>query len=579
MDLAEPAEPVEPVGSQPESVASETRRAWAEPVVWIALAALLAPLAVAAVRVLASRYFPAADVAVLELDLAHAERVIPWTGVYSRFGFRHPGPALYAWLAPFWHLWGGKGFIVAAACWNALCIGGIVVLLWRRGGVSLLAVGAVALGALEWGVLADLVSPWNPWMVLLATLLFLLLVWEAVAGSPWATVGVVGLGSMLVQFHLGLAPLVSAGVLGVAGALLILHRQRPTRQQMLWCAGVIGAMWVLPMLEQISGHPGNITKLINATTHPTEALSGATVATDVMRQAVAFPPPWLRTPAFDWAGNPIAPTLLTTAPFAALILVAGVLALRDKVVRIGLAIGLGALVVSWLASSRITGPALFYVVRWTWLPALMCWIVGLWALARAARKVLPTREAAPIAANTAAVVAVSLGLVAALTVTVARPTDSPDEVGSRLVSHVIGPVLASVDPDSALGTHLVGETLQGAGIGIVAELDRRGYDVYVPDEYQTSVGVDRVRAGREVDKVLTVSVAYVGARIGTTDRLIAEWDPLTTAQRGEAKELEELELAVLTGARPRTAMREEQSKRRRELIAAGPAIAVYLSHE
>ncbi len=547
----------------------------------VAVSIVVLPIVLAAVHVLQTRYFPASDVAIIQLDLAHAQRGIPLTGVYSRFGFRHPGPALYAWLAPFWHTFAGEGLVVGAAAWNALNAAAIVLLFARRGGRWLLLCGTVVLWSLELGVLSDLVSPWNPWMVLLPTCLLLLVTWETLAGSAYFCAAVVGVASVVVQFHIGLAPLGAVACVAATVRAALAPRKAGERGGSRWrplmYAGVVAALlWAAPLLEQLAGNPGNFTKIADAMSHPSEPIAGPAVGLDATRQALAWPPPWFDTPESNFAGQPVAPSVWRIVPFGVGLVVALWCAARDRVGRIPLAVGVGAVIVGWAACSRITGPALFYVIRWTWIPAALLWVVMCWLVGRRLASAPAIQRRWPGMSRVGAGTAAAVLAAAAVSLVVARDVAPPDAVGSTLVDRVIDPVAAAARRDSPIGTRLVGETLQGAGIGIVAELDRRGFAVYVPDEYETSVGVDRVRAGREVGQELTVSVSYRDVFLDTSDPLVAAWDPLTPTLRAEVSRLEQLHRDVLTGTVPRTAMSAVEVARREELIGRGPAIAVYL---
>ncbi|HLH28386.1 MAG TPA: hypothetical protein VKW77_05690, partial [Acidimicrobiales bacterium] len=184
--------------------------------------------------------------------------------------------------------------------------------------MSLLAFGLADSGAgattYSETVLGALVSPWNPMVVILPMLLLLLLAAVAATGSGLAGVGVLLVGSYVVQTDISTLPLVAvvvllavgtwfvgslrgrrrraaavaaseagshwagpqagppSAVLGDAGRAGGAGRARRTdrradrradRAGMAAAAGLVllVAMWVPPVVEQLTHHPGNLTLL------------------------------------------------------------------------------------------------------------------------------------------------------------------------------------------------------------------------------------------------------------------------------------------------------------------------------
>src|SRR3954469_25808880 len=101
-----------------------------------AIGLVCAPLVIALGRVLfGSSYIPSGDTSLIEMnvrDIAH----VPTLGVYSRFDWNHPGPALYYLLAAPYRLFGGSstGLLVGALLLNIAAIVGSALVARRVGG-------------------------------------------------------------------------------------------------------------------------------------------------------------------------------------------------------------------------------------------------------------------------------------------------------------------------------------------------------------------------------------------------------------------------------------------------------------
>ncbi len=196
-------------------------------VIGLLAAAALLPVAGLGGRLIVSGLppFPVdGDHALIEIATRQAAAGERLLGPYSRFGFHHPGPALFYLYAPFLASFGGS--------YLALCLGvvfldltSLAVVLgifarsrWGEGLAwpSLLLAGYVLyLGP---GVL---VSPWNPHAILLPLLATLVAASAVMAGRDiWLPAAVAG-GSLVLESHLGLLP-----VLAATTAVILLVRVR-----------------------------------------------------------------------------------------------------------------------------------------------------------------------------------------------------------------------------------------------------------------------------------------------------------------------------------------------------------------
>jgi len=176
--------------------------------------ALLVGLAVLPVILPASRIIdgmrgasPASDFALLELSTSEALRGRQLLGPYSRFGWRHPGPAYFYLQAP---LYGASGasstsLPVAALLFNWAALLGVVACLHRWVDQPTVPIFALAL-FLVYGLYLGpgfLYNIWNPAVTILPLGVFLIVCAGLACGRTVVLLIVAGLGSFLVQTHVG----------------------------------------------------------------------------------------------------------------------------------------------------------------------------------------------------------------------------------------------------------------------------------------------------------------------------------------------------------------------------------------
>lgn len=237
---------------------------------------VVVPLVVGAVRLavdLTEDFWSFGDLAVIELSVRNALRGQQLLGPYSRFGWDHPGPALFYLLAPVYWLAGSDTRALFLSAWvvNAASLVSIVAVIRRRAGQRAAWWVAVALGI--WLICVPpvvVMSPWNPYTICLPFLLTLLLSAAAAAGSGWSLVGAAVAGSVVVQIHIGSGPVVAA-VLGAAAIGVLSGRLRTPAavwpsgfRRPRFLAAAIGlllvgaALWGPPVREQLTRDPGNM---------------------------------------------------------------------------------------------------------------------------------------------------------------------------------------------------------------------------------------------------------------------------------------------------------------------------------
>lgn len=550
----------------------------------VALMALLVltPLTVALGRVARGAYWPASDIAVLQLDLTQPG--VPLTGVYSRFGFRHPGPALHWIVQPLWVIFGGRGFFVAAWLISAVAGVSLLVVVRRRfGPIVALATMAVLLTVVATQPEAFVV-PWNPWVGLLPSVLAIALIGEARAGNRVAAPANVLLMSAVVQAHVGYAPLAAVVCVFTAVARVRSRRAESATQsrrvpaETRWSgwlarASIAGtvALWVGPVWQQFTTDEGNLSALWRFFRNPPEALAGSAVGRDAALDVLSWRPPWLESALSHAVGPPPWTALGAAVGFAAIAVVCWTRR-RGLTPELRGAVPLLAVLAAatFIGASRIVGLPSDYLLRWTWTTAVVLAV----ATVASTHALLRSNTRLVGLANSALLGLVALCAIAS--VVGAGRTQRPDRVGSSLTEHVIHDVFDALDSDDVVEVYPVGELIDGAGAGIGAAIESRGVEVFFPEVLEASVGSARVRPGGRLTKRLMVETAEKLRDPATVPGvLVSYWDPLTPEDRAEINDLYfRILRAHDTGLAPDAI--EPMRKRMNELQQRGLGIAVYL---
>jgi hypothetical protein len=522
----------------------------------IAAALLAIPFVIAVASLLGYHWYPSSDLALEVLRIKDVGgRHTPLVGMQSRFDWSHPGPLMFWVFAPAYRVFGNTGLLVGAAALNAAAVIGALFVARRRGGLPMLAIVAVIAAVLVHALGPELlIQIWNPWVPVLPFLLYVLLAWS-VAERDWpALPWLVGIGSLVVQSHVSYAPVVfGLGFLAVAlGAWrwraasprvgddgAIVAGDASSARPWIVAAGIVGVLaWTAPVVQQFTGHPGNLGAIVESFRYPRDPAAGWSTAVGVMGRELGFVGPWIR-------GNDAGPlgTVVTASAIpAVLVLLAtamlGALAWRRGARDAGrlalLAIagaGLGL-----VAVSRITGILGAYLVRWTWVLAALVWLSLLWSLWS-----LRARSSA-----TNALAAVALVIVLGLVVSTGWSAVSVDVPGQQFSDAVaqLGPRVAGrLQQDrryrvTAVDSENVPPPM---GIALFQDLEDRGRQVRVEPRLSRALGAWRTAPQSQVAGVVIV-VAGGDIDRGWTPpagaRRIAAYDPLSPRERARARRLE-----------------------------------------
>jgi hypothetical protein len=537
-----------------------------------ALGGLVAlPLIVALVVLRRPAWVPTLDLAMTELrvrDIASSHP--PLIGLPGRIGTlveqgSHPGPVSFWLMWPFYQLFGASAWALQAAAvsLHVLAMGVFLWIAHRRGGIGLALGGAAVLAILvrtyEVGTLAE---PWNLFLPLLWWMVFLLAVWSVACGDlPLLPVAVFA-GFLCMQTHVSYVALtVGLGILAIGAGLLAVRARRrdpgARRDSIRWCliAVAVGVvLWVPPAIDQLTGSPGNLSILRDYFGDPPEAPVGLRQGVELLLVRLD---PWRLvtehqvatgslTDASQATGGSLVPGSVVLAVWVAAVAAAWRMRHR-QILRLHLVVFV-ALVLGALTMSRIFGFVWYYLMLWAWgITALVMLAIGWTAAALVGRRLGgPARRSAATAGGVALLVVtlVSTVLLVPDAVDVEVPAPRPSATVDRLVPPTVDALAGGAAPaDGRDGRYLVtwldALSIGSQGFGLLNELERRGFDVGVTENYRAPATEHRVIDGTEPTAVvhLATGVHIERARAEPGYRQVAFVDLRTTEERAEYRRL------------------------------------------
>lgn len=536
------------------------------------LAILAAPYLVGAAAVLGDTWWPASDLALLDLRIRDVGTAhTPVLGPFSRFGWSHPGPLLYWLLAPAYNLFGATATasLAAAALQNALVAAGAGVAARRVAGRDFLVLFALAATAFARAAGGEvLVSTWNPWIALAPFVVLVLLTWGLANGdldlAPWWVVA----ASYLVQSHVGYAAVVVA--LGTwAGAAVAWHawhgwRSRAAaggadashrdgggwpdhRRRLVRSIGVgvvLGAAsWVGPVIDQLTNEPGNLRAIVSYFRSSDMPAVGFGVADGVAARQLSPVAPWFGgSERLDFLAR-LAPTsVVWAAPVVAAFLATAWWAWRRRerdLLHLHVTAAVGVLA-GWVATSRITDQPYYYLFRWWWVLAMAVWLAAAWSALRLAPRGW-TLASGRVVVPAAVAVTVVLGGLASL-----DATDPIEPDTHNVAVEVLTPQLtARLDPGATYVVRPIGFSWFETFFGLLNQLDRHDVGVLVDPTFTSHAGARRTLgdpAAPDDEPAGTLLVATGSAVPDSRDdpalEELATYDPLTDDERVELERLQ-----------------------------------------
>jgi hypothetical protein len=525
------------------------------------------PLIVALVALRRPTWIPTLDLAMTELrvrDVASSHP--PLIGLPGRIGTlveqgSHPGPVSFWAMWPFYQLFGASAWALQAAAvsLHVLAMGVFLWIAHRRGGIGLALGGAAVLAILvrtyEVGTLAE---PWNLFLPLLWWMVFLLAVWSVICGDlPLLPVAVFA-GFFCMQTHVSYIGLTGGlGILAVGAVLLAVRARRrdpgARRDSIRWCliAVAVGVvLWVPPVIDQLTSSPGNLSILRDYFGDPPEAPVGLRQGVELL--LVRLDPWSLVTEqqvatgsladASQATGGSLVPGSVVLGVWVAA--VAAAWRIRHRaLLRLHLVVGV-ALVLGALTMSRIFGFVWYYLMLWAWgITALILLTVGWTAAALLATRLddrTRRRGATAGAVALAGVTLVSTALLLPEANDVEAPAPRLSATVGRLVAPTVEALASGAGPAAGRdGRYLVtwsdALSIGSQGLGLVNELERRGFDVGVPGNYRAPATryrvIDRSEATAIVHLATGVNIERPRAEAGF--REIAYVDPRSRKERAE----------------------------------------------
>jgi hypothetical protein len=473
------------------------------PALWMAAAA--APFLVAAARAADRPIALGGDLALSALSTSDAAHLQEFVGPYSRMGWSHPGPTWFYLLAPVFTLLGSSGaaFYASFLAVQALAAA-LVVAAAGRGHAWLQPLAALAV--LVYGLRVPtiiLVNPWNPFALLLPTILLLLLAGRAATGSLSALAGAAAVGTFLVQTHVGTVPLVAAAGLVAAVGWLVTRSGVPVRRlTVIGGFGVAVLCWLPPLWQQLRApaQQGNLYQLTQYFLNS----GGAEGETHSWTQAAVVTGRLFGVPVYGWSAGdqlvdvdhlPTAGVVLLGVQFVGTLLL-GLLGWR---VRHRPAVALAAVLAATEAATlfavhSLRGDVYDYLTLWaTVLPVVLAhgWADLLM------RQVRPTRPAMVVAGTLLAVLAVVLGRH-----TTALVGQLPDSVGVREAVELIDGVLD--DQGAPIELLIDDPAAWPTATGVAQLLEQRGHHVHVNGHWTFMFGASRSLTGAEAVRIIFV---------------------------------------------------------------------------
>ncbi len=545
----------------PDDASTAARPWWRRErhLVMAAVVVTVLPLLIAVPRVLSKGAFALhGDDALVELRVRDVGSHTPLVGSYQRFGFNQPGPALFYLLVGPYRLLGSRfaGLQAGALLANAAAVIAIAAVAFRRGGavlalwsLALVAVLAHSLGATK------LSDPWEPHITVLPLTLLLFLAADAASGRSWSLPLVAGVASFLAQSYAVLAP-VAGGLFGWAVVSVAVpawrRRKEPSsappsrwgggRNVALVTTAVMAVLWLPTVLEQLLEEPGNVTQMIDffGSSHDTLGLRGAYHAVAIQFDHRA---PWLGN---DLRFVPFTTTVDTGGrfrlPLALLALVAATVAsfrrrrVEPTVLALTVLVAVGA---GLVGLSRLVGDVFPWILEWTAVLGLGCWLAAGWCAYCALRSEHRARLRRILVPGLSAAVLV-LGAVNMVDAATRRsPRDAAREAIVALTGPAVratrgadGPVLvrSTADANAVFGEGRFGEDL------LALAVERAGVDVVVESNLGHRFGEHRAHPEQAVRELHLVSGPPSPERSGY--EVVTTVDITTPAQRGEKRRLQ-----------------------------------------
>ncbi|MEW6471833.1 MAG: hypothetical protein AB1679_06160 [Actinomycetota bacterium] len=471
----------------------------------------------------------AGDVALIEMATRQAARGAQMLGPYSRFGWSHPGPAWFLFLAVPYRLVGFQSWsiVVAAALFHVLVGAALLWLCWRQGGRRLVVLTAFFLVVYIRSVDVNLfIYPWNPWALILPMLLLIVVSATDVLRPSTKLLWSAVLGSILVQTHLGTAPIVAGIGISVVGIECLRRRRNPGQRliagwnrlrqpRIVLPVAALFVLWVPPLVQQLTHSPGNLGLILRFVRLPDPGHSLSEAMKAVGSQLRRFPferGRLVNDPVPSHATDGL--VLLFYLAVSILLIALGRRRGEQFVARLGMSTGLG-LVISVISVMRVSGGIFDFLTAWISVLPVALWLGLGHLLARKVRRKSLTQIAGSVMAAVALVLAVEMTRPLAT-----GPLKTPEWGPTRAAWAATQAALPRYRTEILLriGT----QDRWSMATGLVNQLTKHGWRVAVTDDWLFMFGDAHRRSGRESLELLVVA-STPGAVSAPGGRLLGDF--------------------------------------------------------
>jgi hypothetical protein len=525
---------------------------------------LVVPFVVAVVRSYHDHWIPSGDeanIATRALDVF--SRHPPLTGLPSTSGLygdlistNHPGPMEFYLLAIPLRLLGMTwGPLLTAAAINAA---GVLIAAWvffRRLGLNaMLWAGVLLLAVMFSGGTAVLVDTLSSNMTMYSLLCTAVLVWAVIDGDFRLLPLTAFVASYAAQQHLANALLVFVLVAVMLIAIVVQlaaarrkHVSAPRgtlRPWLLVSTAIFAVCWSPVLVQQFTGHPGNLTAIVRFARDNTRPTLGFSAGLHQVVHAIAPNGVLTRT---DTTGNffIFSAGALRTVLAIAVVVVLGAILVRQRRRSPALA-RLAGVALVLLVAGAVNGsnvPRSFEssrvnLYRWTWTAALLTWAAIGIAVAPLLRRAL---ERAP-SARTWRVVAPALLVVSALiagsVVVVNDKDDHNREVKEFAIERRLDrAVLSHINRNApVLVTEVGTDATLSLAPQLIFRLVQAGVRVEVPQSDADTI-YGKQRSYHWTKKIQTIQVSSELARTPTGPGALLLWEPYGPGRTAEFNDL------------------------------------------
>jgi hypothetical protein len=333
------------------------------------------------------------DYAGLEIATRYAFSGKTLLGPYSRFGWNHPGPLYFDMIAPVYALFGGTSTGLFAGACAINMAAAVTVAASARVWASPAQASAVVFVLFAWLAAfgSTCVLPWNPLVVCLALLAFLVLAAHVARGKSGAAPFAVLFGMLAAQTHLSTAPTV-LGVSLAAGVAFAIRRRGGLTVADGWAlalAAFVAFIVSVPVfVEQYAAPEGNITKILHFFSTAKEPPKPFGTALTHWIGATAWLPQrlldltWVHVKLPEMMTND--PVSEVRSPFATRVAAVWVAAVatstavtlrrRDDMSVALLGTGMLASAIALLSLRAVVGETMHYLVFWTTAGSTVAWM-------------------------------------------------------------------------------------------------------------------------------------------------------------------------------------------------------------